>query len=245
MSDPRERARHLQLNGLLAHWAECREAPWLDALLTWEETERHRRSLERRLRAAHIGRFKPLADFDWHWPKQIDPRAVAELMTLDFLGSATNAILTGPSGVGKTMIAQNIAHQAVLAGHSVLFASAGQLLGALAGLDSASVLRQRLRRYAAPTLLVIDEVGYLSYSNRHADLLFELINRRHEKKSTLISTNKAFSEWGEIFPSASCVVALIDRLIHHAEILSIQGESYRRKEAQERAAAKSKGRKPA
>jgi DNA replication protein DnaC len=194
MSDLRERARRLQLNGLLAHWAECREAPWLDAVLTWEETERHRRSLERRLRYAHIGRFKPLADFDWNWPKQIDQRAVAELMTLDFLGSATNAILNGPSGVGKTMIAQNIAHQAVLAGHSVLFASAGQLLGDLAGLDSASALRQRLRRYAAPTLLVIDEVGYLSYSNRHADLLFELINRRHEKKSTLISTNKVFSE---------------------------------------------------
>jgi len=244
MSDLRQRARQLQLNGLLAHWAECREAPWLDALLTWEETERHRRSLERRLRYAHIGRFKPLADFDWTWPKQIDQRAIAELMTLDFLGTATNAILIGPSGVGKTMIAQNLAHQAVLAGHSVLFAPAGQLLGDLAGLDSDSALRQRLRRYAAPSLLVIDEVGYLSYSNRHADLLFELINRRHEKKSTLISTNKAFSEWGEIFPSASCVVALIDRLVHHAEILSIQGESYRRKEAQERAAAKTKGRKP-
>ena len=245
MSDLRERARQLQLNGLLAHWAECQAASWVEPLLDWEETERHRRSLERRLRYAHIGRFKPLADFDWSWPKQIDARAVAELMTLDFVGTATNAILIGPSGVGKTMIAQNLAHQAVLAGHSVLFASAGQLLGDLAGLDSDSALRLRLRRYAAPSLLVIDEVGYLSYSNRHADLFFELINRRHEKKSTVISTNKAFSEWGEIFPSASCVVALIDRLVHHAEILSIQGESYRRKEAQERAAAKTKGRKPA
>jgi DNA replication protein DnaC len=85
--------------------------------------------------------------------------------------------------------------------------------------------------------------GYLSYSNRHADLLFELINRRHEKKSTLIATNKAFSEWSEVFPNASCVVAMIDRQVHHAEILSIKGESYRRKEAQERAAAKSKKRK--
>ena len=101
----------------------------------------------------------------------------------------------------------------------------------------------RLRRYAAPDLLVVDEVGYLSYSNRHADLLFELINRRHEKKSTLITTNKAFSEWSEVFPNASCVVAMIDRLVHHAEILSIKGESYRRKEAQEQAAAKSRKRK--
>ena len=241
--DPRQRAAALQLHGVLAHWSECADQPWLNPLLDWEETERARRSLERRLRCAHIGRFKPLADFDWAWPAQCDQRAIAELMTLDFLDSATNAILIGSSGLGKTMIAQNIAHQAVLQGHTVLFATAGQLLGELAGLDSDSALRYRLRRYAAPDLLVIDEVGYLSYSNRHADLLFELINRRHEKKSTLITSNKAFSEWSEVFPNASCVVAMIDRLVHHAEILSIKGESYRRKEAQEQAAAKSRKRK--
>ena len=243
IADARQRATALQLHGVLAHWAECADSPWLDHLLSWEEAERGRRSLERRLRCAHIGRFKSLADFDWTWPEQCDQRAIAELMTLDFLGSATNAILVGASGLGKTMIAQNIAHQAVLQGHTVLFATAGQLLGELAGLDSDSALRYRLRRYAAPDLLVIDEVGYLSYSNRHADLLFELINRRHEKKSTLITTNKSFSEWSEVFPNASCVVAMIDRLVHHAEILSIKGESYRRKEAQERATAKSRKRK--
>ena len=242
-ADPRQRATALQLHGVLAHWAECAQAPWLDPLLSWEETERARRSLERRLRSAHIGRFKPLADFDWTWPTQCDQRAIAELMTLDFLNSTTNAILVGTSGLGKTMIAQNIAHQAVLHGHTVLFTTAGQLLSELAGLDSDSALRYRLRRYAAPDLLIVDEVGYLSYSNRHADLLFELINRRHEKKSTLITTNKSFSEWSEVFPNASCVVAMIDRLIHHAEIIAIKGESYRRKEAQERAAAKSKKRK--
>lgn len=239
----RQRATALQLHGVLAHWAECADQPWLDSLLSWEETERARRSLERRLRYAHIGRFKPLADFDWAWPQQCDQRLIAELMTLDFLGSATNAILVGTSGLGKTMIAQNIAHQAVLQGRTVLFATAGQLLGDLAGLDSDSALRYRLRRYAAPDLLVIDEVGYLSYSNRHADLLFELINRRHERKSTLITTNKSFSEWSEVFPNASCVVAMIDRLVHHAEILSIKGESFRRKEAQERTTAKSRKRK--
>jgi DNA replication protein DnaC len=239
----RQRATALQLHGVLAHWAECAGQPWLAPLLSWEETERARRSLERRLRCAHIGRFRPLADFDWAWPQLCDQRLIAELMTLDFLDSATNAILVGTSGLGKTMIAQNIAHQAVLQGHTVLFATAGQLLGDLAGLDSDSALRYRLRRYAAPDLLVIDEVGYLSYSNRHADLLFELINRRHERKSTLITTNKSFSEWSEVFPNASCVVAMIDRLVHHAEILLIKGESYRRKEAQERASAKSRKRK--
>ncbi|MBU6995376.1 ATP-binding protein [Ferrovum myxofaciens] len=94
-----------------------------------------------------------------------------------------------------------------------------------------------------PNLLVIDEVGYLSYSNRHADLLFELINRRHQQKSTLITTNKSFSEWSEVFPSAACVVALIDRLVHNAEIISIKGESYRRKEAQERTEQRARKRK--
>jgi DNA replication protein DnaC len=241
--ESRQRATALQLHGVLANWSDCVGQPWLEPLLGWEETERARRSLERRLRCAHIGRFKPLVDFDWAWPTQCDQRAIAELMTLDFLGSATNAILVGPSGLGKTMIAQNLAHQAILQGHNVLFATAGQLLGDLAGLDSDSALRYRLRRYAAPDLLVIDEVGYLSYSNRHADLLFELINRRHEKKSTLITTNKSFSEWSEVFPNASCVVAMIDRLVHHAEIIPIKGESYRHKEAQERAAAKSRKRK--
>jgi DNA replication protein DnaC len=245
-SDPRlARARALQLHGVVSHWAECADAAWIEPLLGWEEAERTRRSLERRLRCAHIGRFKPLADFDWHWPQQCDQAAIAELMTLEFLQTATNAILVGPSGLGKTTIAQNIAHQAVLRGHTVLFTTAGQLLGELAALDSDSALRRRLRHYAAPALLLIDEVGYLSYSNRHADLLFELISRRHEKKSTLITTNKSFAEWSEVFPNAACVVALIDRLVHHAEIIALKGESYRHKEAQERAAANAKKRKSA
>lgn len=230
-----DRARALQLHGLASHWAQCAQADWVEPLLDWEETERARRSLERRLRSARIGRFKPLADFDWRWPEQCDQGAIAELMTLEFLHHASNVILVGASGLGKTTIAQNIAHQAVLQGHTVLFTTAGQLLGELAALDSDSALRRRLRHYGAPSLLVIDEVGYLSYSNRHADLLFELISRRHEAKSTLITTNKPFGEWSEVFPSASCVVAMIDRLVHHAELIAIMGKSYRHKEAQERA----------
>jgi DNA replication protein DnaC len=155
-------------------------------------------------------------------------------MALDFLRDASNVVIVGPNGVGKSTIAQNIAHQALIAGHNVLFTRAGQLFGDLVALDSDSALRRRLRHYASPQLLVIDEVGYLSYSNRHADLMFELISRRYQNKSTLVTTNRAFAEWREVFPNAACVVSMVDRLIHHAEIIAIDAESYQLKEAQER-----------
>jgi DNA replication protein DnaC len=232
------RAKALHLNGLLTHWQEVSKAGWVPALLDWEEQERARRSLERRLAEAHIGRFKPLSDFDWTWPEQCDRGAIEALMSLEFLKERSNIVLVATNGLGKTMIAQNIAYQAVLHGHSVLFTMAGHMLGDLAALDSDSALRRRLRHYARPRLLVIDEVGYLSYSNRHADLLFELVSRRYEQASTLITTNRPFAEWHEVFPNAACVVSLVDRLIHHAEILRLKGKSYRHKEAQERAEAR-------
>ncbi len=248
MTEPdtrRARAGALNLHGLLAHWSEIASEAWVDTLLGWEERERARRGLERRLRAAHIGRFKPLCDFDWNWPKRCDRAAIDALMTLEFLKDATNVVLVGPNGVGKSTIAQNIAHQTLIEGHAVLFTSAGQLLGDLCALDSNSALRRRLHHYARPQLLVIDEVGYLSYSNRHADLLFELISRRYQNKSTLVTTNRPFAEWREVFPNAACVVSLVDRLLHHAEIVSIEGNSWRLKEARDRAEQRSRQRREA
>ena len=241
--DPRmARAKALKLYGMLAHWEDIEETGWITALIQWEEEERARRSLERRLGNAHLGRFRPLADFNWDWPKRCEREAIEELMGLGFLQEAANAILVGPNGVGKSTIARNIAHQAVLAGHTVLCTSAGHMLNELAGADGDNALRHRLSVYARPRLLLIDEIGYLSYSNRHADLLFEIVSRRYQEKSTLVTTNRPFSEWGEVFPNAACVVSLVDRLVHNAEIIHIEGESYRLKEAKERSEARRKQR---
>lgn len=239
----RERAIALRLHGVLAHWDEVAMAAWLAPLIQWEEDERTRRSLERRLASARIGRFKPLADFDWKWPTRCDRGAVEALMSLGFLAEAANVVLVGPNGLGKSMLARNVAHQALIQGHTVRFTTAGELLGDLAALNSDAALRRRLHQYAAPDLLVIDEIGYLSYSNRHADLLFELVSRRYEAKSTLVTTNKPFAQWSEVFPNAACVVSLVDRLVHHSEVIAIEGESYRLKEAKAHAEQRGRQRK--
>ena len=232
-----QQAIELRLFGLQAHWQELTEAqyPWLEKLLAWEIDERKQRSLERRLTSAKLGRFKPLNEFDWHWPSKIDQAAIHALMQLDFLSEASNIILIGSNGVGKSTIAQNLGYQAVMQGHTVLFTTAANMLNDLAAKDGDNALRRRLQHYARPALLVLDEIGYLSYSNRHADLLFEIINRRYEQSSTLVTTNRPFGEWNEVFPNAACVVSLIDRLVHHSQVIAIEGDSYRMKEAQERA----------
>jgi len=241
-TDIRRRARQLGLYGLLAHWERLKEAAWLSELLDIEEVERARRSLERRISGARVGRFKPMADFDWDWPDRIDREQIEELFELSWVGEAANVVLVGPNGVGKTMIAKNLAHQAVLRGTTVLCVTASQLLNDPAAQDGTIALQRRVRHYVRPTLLAIDELGYLSYDNRHADLLFEVVTRRYGLKSILITTNKPFAEWSEVFPSATCVVTLVDRLVHNAEIVAVEGTSYRLKEAKEKAEVKSKQR---
>ncbi len=233
----KQQAIALKLHGLQAHWHEVPEDQhaWLETLLGWEQRERKQRSLDRRLNSAKLGRFKPLSEFDWQWPKKIDQQAIQGLMQLDFLSTASNIILLGSNGVGKSTLAQNLGYQAVMQGHTVLFTTAANMLNDLAALDGDNALRRRLKYYARPVLLIIDEVGYLSYSNRHADLLFEIINQRYEQRSTLVTTNRPFAEWNEVFPNAACVVSLIDRLVHHSEVIAIEGESYRMKEAKEQA----------
>jgi DNA replication protein DnaC len=239
----RDRAKALGLHGLVARIEEFEGEAAIARLLDVEEAERSRRSLERRVKNARIGRFKPLADFDWAWPKKVDRSAIEELMTLSFLDESENAVFVGPNGVGKTTIAQNIAHQALLKGHTVRMTTASEMHNELVAQDGPSALERRLRRYTHPRLLAIDEVGYLTYDSRHADLLFDVVSRRQEGKSTLVTTNRPFGEWREVFPHATCVVALVDRLVHRAQVVAIEGESFRLKEAKERETLRAKRRR--
>jgi DNA replication protein DnaC len=233
----KSRLRRLNLYGLFAHAEEILHEPWLERVLEIEDSERQQRSLKRRLSNARLGSFKPLADFDYHWPKQLDRSLLDELFTFGFLEQTANVVIVGPNGLGKTMIAKNLLHQAVLRGYTARFTAASDMLHDLAAQDSSTLLARRLRRYTTPLLLGIDEVGYLAYDTRYADLLFEVITRRYQLRRPLVlTTNKAFGEWNQVFPNATCVVALVDRLVHRSEILAIDGESYRLKEAKERAA---------
>ncbi len=228
------RLKQLGLFGLLGCWDNIADKPWLDEVLNIEERDRQRRSLERRLKNAAIGAFKAMADFDWSWPKKLDREGVDELMRLGFVEHGHNAILVGPNGVGKTMILKNIAYQAVVRGFTVRFSTASDMLADLARQESSAALTRRFRRYTTPKLLCIDEVGYLSYDNRYADLLFEVVTRRYDaERAIMLTTNKPFSEWSEVFPHAACTVTLVDRLVHRAEVIEVAAESYRLKEAKE------------
>jgi DNA replication protein DnaC len=210
----------------------------IEHIVDVEEKDRARRGLERRRARSRLERFKPMADFDWNWPKKIDRPLIESAVRLDFIESARNVVLVAPQGLGKTMIAQNIAHQAILAGHGVLFVSAAQLLLDLAAQESARALERRLKYYARVGLLIIDEIGFLAFDNRNADLLFQVVSRRYEKKSLVLTTNLAFSAWPTIFPNATCATALIDRVVHHADVIAIKGESYRAREAEVSAEAR-------
>jgi len=210
----------------------------LEHLAELEQQERARRSLERRLLRSRVGRFTPMSDFDWHWPKRVERTTIEAMLRLDFLAEARNIVLVAAQGLGKTMIAQNIAHAAVLAGHHVLFTTAAQLLLDLGSQESARGLARRLTHYSTRGLLVIDEIGYLSYDARAADLLFQVVSRRYERRSLVLTTNLPFSDWPTIFPNAATATALIDRLVHHADIITLDGDSYRRRVAESRKTSK-------
>ena len=183
------------------------------------------------MKNAHIGTFKPMADFDWNWPKKIDKDLIEHALSLDFIRARRNLVLMATNGLGKTMISKNIALLAVQAGLSVIFRTAAAMLSDLS-CDSPQRRRQRLAFYARPDLLCIDEIGYLSYDDRAADLLFEVVNRRYERRSILVTTNLRFADWNTVFPNATCLTTLLDRLTHHADVTLLEGDSYRTFESQ-------------
>jgi DNA replication protein DnaC len=233
------RALPAQLDDFLARAAKARWSARqiLEQLAQAEIAERSRRSLERRLRLSGIKRFKPMADFEWSWPRKIERDVIERALTLDFLPEGRNLVLVGRNGLGKTMIAQNICHAAVLAGYSVLFRPAAALLEDLHR-QSPDGRRRKLRTYANIGLLCIDEVGYLSFDDKAADLLYAVVNRRYERKPVILTTNRPFKEWNEVFPNATCIVTLLDRLLHHADVTVIEGDSYRVRESEQETAAR-------
>ncbi len=216
----------------------------MEYVVNLEEKERAQRGLQRRTRRSKVERFKLMADFDWDWPEEIDQPLVESVLRLDFLPAKRNVVLIANQGLGKTMIAKNIVHQALIEGYTALFITAADLLLDLAKQESARALERRLRYYAGISLLVVDEVGFLAFDARNADLLFQIVSRRYEKKSLVLTTNLVFSEWPTIFPNATCATALIDRVVHHADVIAIKGKSYRAREAKADAIERAKKRTP-
>ena len=186
----RQRLRQLGFYGLLAHTESLMQQPWLTQVLDIEETERAQRSLKRRLDNTRLGTFKPIADFDWAWPERCDRSLIEELFSLAFIAEAANVVLIGANGLGKTMLLKNLAYQAVLKGCTARFTLASDMLHDLAAQDSSTALARRVRRYTSPALLAVDEVGYLSYDARYADLLFEVVTRRYELRRPIVLTHQ-------------------------------------------------------
>lgn len=209
-----------------------------EKLVLLERNERDTRNLTARTRAATLGTFKPLDRFDWSHPKKIDRALYEHLMTMDFIPQAHNVLMRGASGIGKTMLAQNLGLIALNNGYTVRFTTLAAALADLLKQESLPALERRIKRYTSPSLLILDELGYVPCDSRSADLLYNIINRRHEARSTVITTNLAFKRWSTVFPGAACVAALIDRFVQHCHVMDIDAESWREKEAREFAPAR-------
>lgn len=238
------RAIASSLEDFLARVTKARLSPRqiLEEIVRLELADKAQRSLQNRLDRARLGRFKAMADFDWNWPKKIERDVIERGLSLDFLREGRNLILLGSNGLGKTMVAKNIAFQAVQNGYSVIFTTAAELIERLQGDLSPTTFRRKLGRYATCQLLCVDEVGYLAYDAHAADLLYKVVDRRYERNSILLTTNLAFRDWNTVFPNATSIATLLDKLTHHADVTLIEGESYRVHESQREAAERRKKR---
>ena len=204
---------------------------YLTELTTAEANLRQDRATKRRIRAARFPQIKTLEQFKWSWPKKINQLQVKNLFRLKFVDEKSNVVFLGGVGLGKTHLATAVGYHACLQGHTVLFCSAVDAINNLAAAQSAGRLKQELRKYHKPALVILDELGYLPINKTGADLLFQIISHRYEQGSLIITTNRAFKNWPEIFNNDSTLTsALLDRLLHHTETVIIEGKSYRMKE---------------
>ena len=205
----------------------CREL--LTEALACEWRGRKQKGTEARLAQARLPWLKTLEQFDFTFQPSIDRKVVRELSTLGFVGRAENVVLLGPPGVGKTHLAIGLAIKAAEEGHRILFLTLEQLMTKLNRARQENRLDRQLQQLTYPKVLVLDEIGYLPLSRDEASLFFRLVARRYEKASVILTSNKSFVDWGEIFSDAVLATAILDRLLHHSTTINIKGESYRLK----------------
>lgn len=203
---------------------------FLDGLLTSEQQERGRKGEEMRTKLARLPHRKGLEEFDFSFQPSIDKRQIDELATLTFAARAENIILLGPPGVGKTHLAVGLSMKALKAGLTVYYTSLARLMEDLKRALEQNRLERRWRVYLRPAILVIDEVGYMQLNRQEAELFFRLVSERYEHGSIILTSNKYFSDWGELLSDTVIATALLDRLLHHAHVINIRGQTYRLKD---------------
>ncbi|MCP4201069.1 MAG: ATP-binding protein [bacterium] len=239
-----------QLRALIEHAISHQLGPVqvLETFVASETSERDTRNHKSRTRAAKLGSVKPLDQFDWNHPHSIDHDLYDRLLTIDFVRPGQNVLFRGPAGVGKTTLAKHLGFEALRRGHTVRFATFAGALADLAGQESLPALERRLKRYTSPSLLILDEIGYLPCDSRAADLFFNIVTRRHESRSIVITTNLAFKKWGALFAGSACVAALVDRFAQHCHTVDIDAESWRHRyslaKSQKSTRGRSKNRRP-
>jgi DNA replication protein DnaC len=204
---------------------------YLSSLIDGEADLRKDRSIKRRIQMARFPVIKTLEQFRWNWPKKINRLQVQNLFRLQFVNTRSNVILLGGVGLGKTHLASALGYEACLNGHSVLFVTAIDVINTLTAAQTRGMLKQELKKYTKPGILILDELGYLPIDKAGADLLFQVISLRYEQGAMIITSNRAFKDWPEIFNNDSTLTsAILDRLLHHAETVLIEGKSYRMKD---------------
>jgi len=204
---------------------------YLSELVAGEADMRRDRTIQRRIRTARFPVIKTLDDFNWSWPKKINRVQVQSLFHLKFIEDKSNVVFIGGVGLGKTHLATALGYQACLKGHAVLFTSAIETINNLSAAQQAGRLKQELKKYFKPALLILDELGYLPIDKTGADLLFQVISQRYEQGAIIITTNRVFKDWPQIFNNDSTLTsALLDRLLHHTEAVVVEGKSYRMKD---------------